>query len=197
MRSRRGWTRASRRGDLCGGAIVASVLGPGVEAGAPATARGRFSGNPRPLQIAPPTSKTGVEFTLSAAQLRINQRIASRVVRQANALTARLNDGLSGGDLAAGAVTPETLAPTIGLVAATAGATPPPTRTALAPATTKTGVTFTLSAEQLRINQRIGQAAIRRLNAVRRRLATGLTASDLRRGTVTASGIATGSVPTP
>ncbi len=141
--------------DLCGGAIVASVLGPGVEAGAPATARGRFSADPRPLRIAPPARKTGVEFTLSAAQLRINQRIASRVVRQANALTARLDDGLSGGDLAAGAVTPETLAPTIGLVAVAAGPTPPPTRTALAPATTKTGVTFTLSAEQLRINQRI------------------------------------------
>lgn len=182
--------------DICGGGIVASVLGPGLEYGAPATARPQFSSNPRELQIAPRTEKTEVTFTLSAAQLRINQRIASRVVRQANALTERLDRGLSGGDLALGAITPETLSPTIALTRALPAIAPPPTRTALPPAQTKPEVTFTLSVTQLRINQRISQAAILRLNALRRRLATGLTASDLRNGTVTASAISPGSVPT-
>jgi Tol biopolymer transport system component len=43
----------------------------------------------------------------------------------------------------------------------------------------KKNVTFTLSAQQLLINQRIGQAAIRRLNAVQARLDGGLAARDL------------------
>ena len=183
--------------DICGGGIVASVLGPGLESGPPATARPQFHSNPRALQIAPPVEKTDVTFTLSAVQLRINQRIASRVVRHANALTDRLDRGLSGGDLAPGAITPETLSPTIALTRALTAVAPPPTRTALPPAQTKPGVTFTLSIAQLRINQRISQAAILRLNAVRRRLATGLTASDLRNATITASSVRPGSVPTP
>ena len=183
--------------DICGGGIVASVLGPGLESGPPATARPQFGPNPRELRIAPPVAKTDVTFTLSAVQLRINQRIASRVVRHANALTDRLDRGLSGGDLAPGAITPETLSPTIALTRALPAIAPPPTRTALPPAQTTPGVTFTLSIAQLRINQRISQAAILRLNALRRRLATGLTASDLRNATITASAISPGSVPTP
>ena len=43
----------------------------------------------------------------------------------------------------------------------------------------KGDVTFTLSVNQLRINQRISQAAIRRLNAVQARLDGGLAARDL------------------
>ena len=43
----------------------------------------------------------------------------------------------------------------------------------------KENVTFTLTAQQLLINQRIGQAAIRRLNAVAARLSGGLMARDL------------------
>ena len=48
-----------------------------------------------------------------------------------------------------------------------------------APAPGVKTVTFTLTARQLLINQRIGQAAIRRLNAVRARLDGGLAARDL------------------
>ena len=43
----------------------------------------------------------------------------------------------------------------------------------------KDDVTFTLTVQQLRINQRISQAAIRRLNAVEARLNSGLQARDL------------------
>jgi hypothetical protein len=138
-----------------------------------------------------------VTFTLSAVQLRINQRIAARVVRHANALTDRLDRGLSGGDLTPGAITPETLSPTIALTGALVAVTPRPTRTVLAPAQVAPGVVFTLSTAQLRINQRISQAAILRLNALRRRLATGLTASDLRNATIAPSNVRPGSVPTP
>jgi hypothetical protein len=47
---------------------------------------------------------------------------------------------------------------------------PPPAASTPAPAKKATGGGFTLSAAQLRINQRIGQAAIRRLHVVRARL---------------------------
>ena len=109
-------------------------------------------------------------FTLSVEQLRINQRIASAALRRANALVARLDAGLSGGDIRAGAVSANRIGATIGTIRADATAPPAPTRTVIAPAADKSGVVFTLSAAQLRINQRIGQAAIRRLNEVRGRL---------------------------
>ncbi len=48
-----------------------------------------------------------------------------------------------------------------------------------APAPSTAKATFTLTARQLLINQRIGQAAIRRLNGVRARLDGGLAARDL------------------
>ena len=48
-----------------------------------------------------------------------------------------------------------------------------------APAPSTAKATFTLTARQLQINQRIGQAAIRRLNGVRARLDGGLAARDL------------------
>ena len=49
----------------------------------------------------------------------------------------------------------------------------------LPPAPSDEPATFTLSVQQLRINQRISQAAIRRLNAVQARLDGGLQARDL------------------
>ena len=43
----------------------------------------------------------------------------------------------------------------------------------------------TLSVAQLRINQRIAQAAVRRANALGDRLARGLTGADIRDGAIT------------
>jgi hypothetical protein len=43
--------------------------------------------------------------TLSTAQLRINQRIAQRGVRDANALIRRLETGVPGSDLRPGTLT--------------------------------------------------------------------------------------------
>ncbi|MGD9570344.1 MAG: hypothetical protein AB7V62_00485 [Thermoleophilia bacterium] len=69
---------------------------------------------------------------------------------------------------------------------------PPPS----APPATGTA-SFTLSASQLLINQRIGQAAIRRLNAVESRLAGGLSARDLCGHSVGADRLGTGIVTSP
>ena len=61
-------------------------------------------------EIAPPGSG-GKALSLSAAQLRINQRIAQAGVRRANALVAHLQAGLDGGEFADGSITARALAP--------------------------------------------------------------------------------------
>jgi hypothetical protein len=182
--------------DICGGGVMASTLGPGLETGPLSAPRTISTPDPRPLVIAPAMPDPDANFTLSATQLKINQRIASRAVRQANALQERLDRGLSGGDLADDAITARTLGVTIALTEALPFSKPPPTRTVVPPPADK-DVTFTLSAQQLAINQRISQAAIERLNALRSRLATGLTTSDLRAETVTAANLAPGAVHAP
>ena len=179
-----------RTDDLCGGTVGAWALGSGIDVAAAPDTRSVPTATPRPVVVPPASVKPGVVFTLSADQLRINQRIASRAVREANALLARLDGGLSGGDVLDGAVTPGRLQATIAVAGLHAAAPTAPTRTIVAPATEKTGVVFTLSAAQLRINQRIGQAAIRRLNAVRDRLLDGISGDELRRDTLTSADLA-------
>lgn len=185
-----GWLRARiATRDLCGGGIGASSLGAGVEIGPAPAPRTIPVAKPRALAIRPAADKSGVAFTLSVDQLRINQRIASAALRRANALSARLDAGLSGGDIRAGAVSADRIGATIAAIRVSSVAPPAPTRTVIAPAAEKTGVVFSLSAAQLRINQRIGQAAIRRLNAVRGRLLDGISGDELRRATVTGANL--------
>lgn len=179
-----------RTGDLCGGTVGAWALGSGIDVAAAPDTRQVPTATPRPVVVPPAPVKPGVVFRLSADQLLISQRIASRAVREANALLARLDGGLSGGDVLDGAVTPGRLQPTIAVAALHAATPTAPTRKIVAPATEKTGVVFTVSAAQLRINQRIGQAAIRRLNAVRDRLLDGISADEFRRDTLTSVDLA-------
>ncbi len=144
---------------------------------------------PRPVVVPPAADKTGVVFTLSVDQLRINQRIAARAVREANALLARLDGGLSGGDVHDGAVTADRLQATIAIAGLGPSNPTPPTTTDVAPAGTDADARFTLTATQLLINQRIGQAAIRRLNEVRSRLLDGISGDELRVHTLTSADI--------
>lgn len=179
-----------RTDDLCGGTVGAWALGGGIDVGAAPDIRQVPTASPRPVLVPPAPVKPGVVFTLSADQLRINQRIASRAVREANALLARLDGGLSGGDLSAGAVTAARLQATIAVAGSHASTPTPPTRTIVAPATRKAGVVVTVSAAQLRINQRIGQAAILRLNAARDRLLDGISGDEFRPDTLTSADLA-------
>jgi hypothetical protein len=185
-----GWLRARiATRDLCGGGIGATALGAGVEIVPAPGPRTVPTATPRALSIRPAADKDDVVFTLSVEQLRINQRIASAALRRANALVARLDAGLSGGDVRLGAVSADRIGATIAAIRVGPVAPPAPTRTVVAPAAEKTGVVFTLSAAQLRINQRIGQAAIRRLNEVRGRLLDGISGDELRRATVTGANL--------
>ena len=186
-----GWLRARIAGqDLCGGGIGATALGAGVDVGPAPGPRTAPTATPRALSIRPAADKDGVVFTLSVEQLRINQRIASAALRRADALGARLDAGLSGGDIRLGAVSADRIDATIAAIRADATVPPAPTRTVITPAADKDGVVFTLSAAQLQINQRIGQAAIRRLNAVRGRLLDGISGDEMRRATITGANLA-------
>jgi TolB protein len=134
-----------------------------------------------------PADDDEATFTLSVQQLRINQRISQAAIRRLNAVEARLNGGLETRDLCGYSVGPAQLGP---------GITSAPAATSLAPASpadpaaivdpgrTGQGDPITLSAEQLLINQRIDQAAIRRATGITNRLDAGLTGGDVQAGQV-------------
>ena len=184
--------------DLCAGGLTATSFHSGITTGPGGNGPLDAASAPDPRPITPDAlaTKRNVTFTLSTEQLQINQRIAARAVREANALRARLAAKLSGGDVDDAAVTAGKVSTSVAILGATPAATlPAKTKTVVKPATKKTGITFTLSAAQLGINQAIGQAAIRRLNTSRDALLTGLTTTDFKSATITAVDLAPGVAP--
>jgi hypothetical protein len=146
------------------------------------------------VTIAPGTGKVGV-IQVSAAQLRINQRIYQAAIRRADALEARLGGKLTAGDLAAGALSQEKLAARLRVLAATPATTEPArSRTEIAPRQPGPAGEVVLTAAQLQINQRIAQAAVRRSNALLARLKAGLTGEAFADGSITARNLASGVV---
>ena len=169
--------------DLCGGSFTAADLAPGIAlttgaatASTPA-APARLAIGRRPRGFRPSGRR------LTSLQLLINQRVAQAAIRRLNALDARLNGGLGGGDLADGALTPAKLAP--GLAVAGAGG-PEPAPVAPPAVVKKTGkggrVTLTLA--QVRINERISAAALRRANRLVAKMEGGLGGADFRDGSI-------------
>ena len=174
--------------DIRSGALGPELFGPGIViAGEPTGAEPPPFDPPRFLTV--PGRRgggSGNQVRLVAAQLLINQRISQAAVRRANDLKRRLTDGLTGGDLANGTVAARTLAEGISITRATQrGRRPRPSRTP-ASDTVATGATVSLSVDQLRINQRIAQAAVRRSNELIEKLESGLTGDDFRWGSITA-----------
>ncbi len=139
------------------------------------------------LPLPPAPSDEEATFTLSVQQLRINQRISQAAIRRLNAVEARLNGGLQARDLCGYSVGPAQLGP--GITSAPAAASLAPVAPAdpaaiVDPGRTGQGDPITLSAEQLLINQRIDQAAIRRATGITNRLEAGLTGGDVQAGQV-------------
>lgn len=180
--------------DLCGGAFGAAAFDGSVVTG-PATGDAVTPALPSPrlLQVSGAAKKGTPAFDVSARQLRINQAIAAAAVRRANALAERLDGRLTGGDVREGAIGTDRIAAGVAIVSATAGATrPEASKTRLAPKRTKQGAAFTLSAQQLGTNQRIGQAAIRRLNDIRREIESGLDQDNFAPGSISAANLTPG-----
>lgn len=173
--------------DLCGGAIGPSELGPGVLTGAgPATARPEAS--PRPVMVAQAPEARGA-VALTAAQLRINQRIAQAAIYRANAVAQRLAVGLTGGDVRDGEITAGTLARGLTVVGTTPAPAPAPSttpRTALG----RPHATLPITAAQLAVNRRIALVALLRTNATLTLLRSGLGPAQIRDGSITAADLA-------
>jgi hypothetical protein len=141
---------------------------------------------PAPRKVALGAARPARRVSVSAAQLRADQRLAQLAVRRLNAIEARLRAGLTGGDVRDGSIPARALASGLTVISATPTAAPPaPSRTVLARAARTRG-TVTLTPRQLQINQRIYQAAVRRANRLTARFGRGLTGDDFRPGSITA-----------
>ena len=184
-------------GDLCGGAFVAQSFDAGITTGANSAARPEalVAAKPRAVVVKPGRTGSGGAVKLEAAQLLISQRISQAAVRRANALTERLDAGLTGGDLRDSAVTLAKISVGLRIVTATITTPAAPSRTVVAPPPGGKPAKVTLSAGQILINQRIAQAAVRRSNALVDRIATGFGARDFKPGTISIADLATSARP--
>lgn len=171
------------------GALSAPDFAP--EAGVSGDGDGSVRAPVRTPIVVPPPAGYGSPgtVTLSARQLRINQRISQAAVRRVAALETRLRAGLTGGDLAPGAVTAAAFAGGVTVSGSVDSPTPAPTTTVVAPAPPRSGGTVRLSAQQLRINQRISGGVVRRVNALITQLEYGVRGDQIRDGSLTRSAL--------
>jgi FG-GAP repeat len=147
--------------DVCGGTIsaqtLASALAPsyGPEVALPVA-------DPEPVTTAPPSGDPG-DVRLTAQQLLINQRIYQVALLRGRALAGRLSR-VTGGDLDAGALSRGRLTPGLTVTAAGPAPSSPPSSSRARIPDRPRRERVTLSAAQLRINQRIAQAGVRTAN---------------------------------
>ena len=157
--------------DVCGGTISAQTLVAaltpafGAEIALPTAA-------PAPITTPPPSGDPS-KVQLTRQQLLINQRIYQVALLRGRALASRLTR-LTGGDVADGSLTRGRFTP--GLTVSATGAAPSRAASSSSPRIPprRRGERVTLSAEQLRINQRIAQAGVRTANDVVSQIERGL-----------------------
>ncbi len=176
--------------DLCGGSLAPDRLDAGITTASGVLGPVPTVAGPRPLVIPPAADKGPVTFRLTAAQLRTNQRVYAAAVRRANALKARIEGRLTGGDVRDGSLGPDRLRQDLTVTARVAAATPAPASTTVLAAADPGPATFRLTLGQLRTNQRIAQAAVRRTNALRALLRSGLRAENFAAGSISAADLA-------
>ncbi len=176
--------------DIRQGALGALSFAPGVTMSGRDTRAVVGPGAPGPTAPAGGGGAAGRAPALTAAQLLINQRISQAAMRRANAIRAMLAAGLTGGNFADGTITAAHLVPGLAVTRAVAGGEVPATPLVVPEAPRKPAARVALTRSQLLVNQRISQTAVRRLNALAERLEAGLTARDIRQGTITASDLA-------
>ena len=171
-------------GDIIGGGIGRADLAPSIITGPSVPPHAVEEASPRPIvPDAPGERSNATGLRVSVNQLRINQRISSAAVRRANALEARLERGLTGGDLQGAVITLGKLEPGLQVVSALPGVAPPASQTILAPLGQPSG-RVRITRKQLRINQRISSAAVRRANDLIERLERGVSGADFQDGSI-------------
>ena len=181
--------------DVCGGTVsaqsLAATLAPtfGAEIPSPTAA-------PAPITTPGPSGDPDA-VQLTRQQLLINQRIYQVALLRGRALRARLNGGLTGGDVEAGALERGRFTP--GLTVSLTGAAPslPPSSSNPQIPERRHGERVTLSAEQLQINQRIAQAGVRTANDAVSQMERGLINGNFADRSIGAGALAPGVVTGP
>ncbi len=171
--------------DLCGGGIGAGDLeaidlalaGAGPEPRLPA---------PRPLSIERLSPIDLGRFSVSPGQLRTNQRIYQAALRRARGLRARLAGSLTGGDIRDGQLDWDALPPGAMMTRLERGNGSPPSTTNISVRSSRPRGGIRVSASQLRINQKIAQAAVREANALRAQIGAGLTGENFAPASISA-----------
>ena len=182
--------------DLCQGALGANELGPGITTDLAGPPLALVAPDPRPIVVAAAKPADPSQIRLTTGQLLINQRISQAAIRRLNGLKARLDTGLTGGDVDdATLLQPAFVAGLRVLAAPPPASAPAASATIVAPASAGDPSQITLTTTQLLINQRISQAAVRRANELMARIEDGLLAGDVRDGTLTALDLAPGVAP--
>lgn len=171
--------------DLCDGSFPARAFTGGITFGPGKPVR---TAAPAPRHIViPKPSAHRAKVRLSVRQLRVNQRIAQAALRKAAALEAKLDGGLTGADLAPGAITPDKLAPGLSVVRVV-GDDP-----RVAPRVTLTGrlrpAPVRLTLRQVRINRRIADAALARADALVARVEAGIPGDSFQDGSIGPSAV--------
>ncbi len=172
--------------DLCGSSLAPQDLDAGIAITVGSFGPEATVANPRPVNI--PTAKDrNAKFTLTARQLATNQRVYAAAIRRANALKARIEGTLTGGDIDDGTLGRDRLRRDLTIISTTGPArAPAKSKTAIKkPGISTAKITPTLT--QLRINQRIARGAVIRTNTLRTLLATGLRGENFTDGTITAA----------
>ena len=146
--------------------------------------------------MAPAKPADPSQITLTTGQLLINQRISQAAIRRLNGLKARMDGGLTGGDVDDRTLAQPVFAAGLRVQAAPPPASPPrPRRPRSPPPSPATRARSRSPPAQLLINQRISQAAVRRANELMARIEDGLVASDVADGTLTSLDLAPGVAP--
>lgn len=173
-----------KNGTLHAGSFDGSVVVAGQESLEKTT-----TSRPRPIEV-PRLSKPRRGFRFTARQVLINRRISQVAVARANALAERFDDGLTGSDIADGAISSRKLVP--GLRFGSIGAGPAqPRRPFSVPRLDSGSIRPTKVTEaDLIANQRRSQAAIRRLSLLISRVNEGFSAEDFRPGSLSVPDIA-------
>ncbi len=181
--------------DLCQGALAAGELAAGIVTDLAGPPLAFVAPDPRSIVIAAAKPADASGISLTTGQLLINQRISQAAIRRLNALKARMDGGLTGGDVDDGTLVQAVFVAGLRVLVAPPPAAPPAaSTTVIAPATPADPSQITLSTTQILINQRISQAAVRRANELIARIEDGLLATDVRDGSVTTLDLAPGVV---
>ncbi|MDH3725628.1 MAG: hypothetical protein OER93_07805, partial [Thermoleophilia bacterium] len=175
--------------DLCGGSLPPAELHPGIGFEIDVLRPLATKAAPRPLVIPRAAGSASASFDVTAAQMRINQRVYAAAVRRANALRKRARE-LTGGDLKDGTLTRDRLRQDLTITALTPASVTTPASTTKLAEPTPDGARFTLTARQLKINQRIAAAAVRRTNEIRVLLGAGLSGDNFVDGSISAVDLA-------